>query len=125
MNDDSSQNREYDLEERLASFSEKIIELCKKVPKNTVTIPIINQIVKSGTSMAANYFEANGASSNKDFKNKIHICKKEAKETELWLRLLAKADETLKDECRLLWKENHEFTLIFSKSISTLNKKNK
>lgn len=108
-------NKKYDLEERTAKFAEKIIELCEKAPKNVVTIPIINQLVKAGTSIGANYCEANGASSKKDFKNKIFICKKEAKETKYWLRLLAKAYPELTDECRDLWNEAQEFTLIFSK----------
>lgn len=109
------QNDKYDLEERTTRFSEDIIELCKKVPKTVITIPIINQLMRSGTSIGANYCEANGASSRKDFKNKIFICKKEAKETEYWLRLLAKTSEELREECRRLWKEAHELTLIFSK----------
>ena len=64
--------------------------------------------------------EANGASSRKDFKNKIFICKKEGKETMYWLRLMARVleNEKLKDECRALWKEAHELTLIFSKIAS-------
>lgn len=105
----------YDLEERTTVFAEKIIDLCKRVPKNTVTIPIINQLVKSGTSMGANYAEANGASSKRDFKNKVAICKKEGRETKYWLRLLAKTDETFANECRILWQEAQELTLIFSK----------
>ncbi|EKD91102.1 MAG: hypothetical protein ACD_30C00045G0002 [uncultured bacterium] len=108
-------NKIYDLEERTAKFAEEIIELCKKVPKNAVTLPIINQLVKSGTSVGANYAEANGASSKKDFKNKIFICKKESKETMYWLRILAKATEELADDWRKLWKESQELTLIFSK----------
>lgn len=105
----------YDLEERTAQFAEKIIELCRKAPKNEITLPIIRQLIRCGTSIGANYCEANGASSKKDFKNKIFICKKESKETKYWLRLLAKAVEELKHECRLLWQEAQEHTLIFSK----------
>ncbi|MBI2036092.1 four helix bundle protein [Candidatus Microgenomates bacterium] len=108
-------NIKYDLEERTAKFAEDIIELCKKVPKNVVTIPIITQLVRAGTSIGANYCEANGASSKKDFRNKIFICKKEAKETKYWLRMLAKAIEEQREECRSLWQEAQEFTLIFSK----------
>lgn len=108
-------NIKYDLEERTAKFAEDIIELCKKTPKNVVTLPILNQLVRSGTSIGANYCEANGASSKKDFKNKIFICKKESKETQYWLRILAKAAEELKEDCRKLWQEAHELTLIFSK----------
>ena len=108
-------NSKYDLEERTAKFAEKIIELCGKAPKTVVTVPIISQLVRSGTSIGANYCEANGASSKKDFKNKIFICKKESKETKYWLRMLARAVEELKEECRELWQEAQEFTLIFSK----------
>ncbi len=114
----NKQSGKYDLEERTALFSEKIIELCKKAPKNDVTRPIIGQLVRSGTSMGANYCEANGASSKKDFKNKIFICKKESKETKYWLRILAKATDEGKEEYRILWQEAHELTLIFSKIAS-------
>ncbi len=105
----------YDLEERTAKFAEEIVDLCKRIPKNIVTIPLISQLVRSGTSMGANYAEANGASSKRDFHNKIHICKKEAIETKYWLRILGKAEESFLSECRELWKEVHELTLIFSK----------
>lgn len=105
----------YNLEERTAVFAEKIIELCKKCPRNIVTTPIVDQLIRSGASIGANYCEANGASSKRDFKNKIFICKKESKETKYWLRLLVKAEENLKEECRELWKEAQEFTMIFSK----------
>lgn len=108
-------NKTYDLEERTVAFAESVIELVKKVPKNTVTTPIISQLVRSATSIGANYCEANGASSKKDFKNKIYICKKEAKETKYWLRLLVKADGRTKEDCRNCWKEAQELTLIFSK----------
>jgi four helix bundle protein len=110
-----SSNKNYDLEERTARFSEEIIDLCKQVPKNTITKPLIDQLIRSATSIGANYCEANGASSKKDFKNKIYICKKEAKETKYWLRILAKANEGLVEETRNLWKEAQELTLIFSK----------
>ena len=105
----------YDLEERTAKFAEDIVELCKKVSNNPVTAPIINQLVRSGTSIGANYGEANGASSKRDFRNKIFICKKEAIETKYWLRILAKAHEEVAQRCRELWKEAQELTLIFSK----------
>lgn len=114
-------NNKYDLEERTAIFAENIINFCKKIPKNVVTNPIISQLVRSGTSIGANYCEANGASSKKDFKNKIYICKKESKETKYWLRILAKTENELKDECRVLWQEAQELTLIFSKIVINTN----
>ena len=111
----------YDLEERTSLLSEAIIDLCKEVPKTEIITPIINQLIRSGTSIGANYFEANGASSKKDFKNKIFICKKEAKETLYWIRLLVRAYPDFKKECKILWKETHELVLIFAKIASNTN----
>ena len=108
----------YDLEDRTATFGEDIIALCKKSTKTVVSTPIISQLVRAGTSVGANYCEANGASSKKDFRNKIFICKKEAKETKYWLRMLVKADEELQEDSRRLWQEAQELTLIFSKIAS-------
>ncbi len=107
----------YDLEERCAVFAEKVIGLCKRAPKNTIVTPIISQLVRSGTSIGANYMEANGASSKRDFNNKACICRKECRETKYWLRILAKTEEGLTTECRELWAEAHELTLIFSKIV--------
>lgn len=113
-------NNKYNLEERLAVFGEKIINLCKNNYKNDFAKPIVNQLLRSGTSIGANYCEANGASSKLDFKNKIHICKKEAIETKYWLRMLGNAIPNQAGACRILWKETQEYTLIFSKIIGTM-----
>jgi four helix bundle protein len=111
------ENKPYDLEERTTGFSKELISFLRKCPKNTLTIPPIDQCLRAGTSIGANYREANGASSKKDFQNKIYICKKEAKETLYWLELLGYSldDESLKTECRKLWQETKEFVLIFGK----------
>jgi four helix bundle protein len=116
-------NNKYNLEERTAKFSEDIIRLCKTIHQDTITRPVISQIVRSGTSMGANYCEANGASSKKDFRNKIFICKKESQETKYWLRILATCAPEKKDEIRSLWREAQELTLIFGKIASTMDKK--
>ena len=71
----------YDLEERTAKFGEDIILFCRSIQQDVVTRPIISQLIRSGTSVGANYMEANSASSKRDFRNKIFICKKEAQET--------------------------------------------
>lgn len=110
----------YDLEERTAVFGEDIINFVKILPDNNVNRPLINQVVRSGTSIGANYMEADGAESKKDFQHKISICKKEAKETMHWLRMIAAANPDKKEECRKLWQEAHELVLIFS---SILKKK--
>jgi len=108
-----SNEKNFDLEERAAIFGEDIIEFCKSVPFNVITKPLINQLIRSETSIGANYMEANGADSKKDFKAKIGICKKEAKETMHWLRMFAKAIPDKSEKTRLLWKEAHELSLIF------------
>jgi len=105
----------YDLEERTAKFGEEIIIFSKSLPYNSTVKPLISQIVRSATSVGANYMEANQASSKKDFKNKIRICQKEANESKHWLRMIAVAESKKKEECRKLWKEAHELTLIFAK----------
>jgi len=105
----------YDLEERTAKFGENIIYFVQRIPKSPVNIPLINQIIKSSTSIGANYMEANGASSKRDFKNKVYICRKESNETKHWLRMIAVANLDKRDECRKLWQEAHELTLIFAK----------
>jgi len=121
----SNEKLTYDLEEKFEQFGEKVIILSKKASKNPVALPLVRQLIRSGTSVGANYMEANGASSKKDFKNKIHICKKEAKETMHWLRMLAKADDSIKEECRQLWAEVQGYAKMFSKIISSIqNNKN-
>jgi len=106
----------YDLEERTAKFGEDIIKFCKKLPQNVITIPLINQLVKCGTSTGANYSEADDAESKQDFKHKIGICKKESREAKHFLRMIATAidDDKLKAEARRLWQEAKEINLIFN-----------
>ncbi len=113
----------YDLEERTIVFSENIILLCKGIKLDTITKPLITQIVRSATSIGANYCEANNACSKKDFRNKIFICKKEAQETKYWLRILSSCLPDKKDELRKHWKETQELTMIFQKIVNSLNKK--
>jgi len=112
----------YDLEERTAIFGENVIDFIKSLEKNEINKPLINQIIRSATSIGANYMEANQASSKKDFKNKIRICQKEANETKHWLRMIAKANTNKENECRKLWKETHELTLIFAKITKSCSK---
>ena len=107
-------NNKYDLEERTAKFGEDIIRLLKKTEHNTITRPIINQLVKCGTSIGANYCEADDAESSQDFKHKIGICKKESREAKHFLRMLAVAAPEFKDEMKMLWQEAKELNLIFN-----------
>ena len=107
----------YDLEERTQKFGEDIIDFGKEMPRNTITVPLISQLVRSGTSIGANYCEADNAESGKDFRHKIGICKKESEETKHWMRMIARANPTRAQECNQLWGEAHELTLIFSSII--------
>jgi four helix bundle protein len=113
-------SKPYDLEERTAKFGESIVRFCNTIKGDVVSLPLISQLVRSGTSIGANYMEANAASSKKDFQNKIYICKKEAQETRHWLRMLAECHPERKDELRNLWKETQELVMIFQKITSTL-----
>ena len=111
---------QYDLEARTKKFSKGIIKTVNKIKRNDVNKIIIIQLVRSATSVGANYCEANGASSKKDFRNKIYICKKEIQESKYWIELLAETEPLLKNILRILWKEAHELTLIFNKITSSL-----
>jgi four helix bundle protein len=84
-------NRVYDLEERTARFGEAIIDFAKTIPHNAVKLRIINQLVGAGTSVGANYCEADDAVSKKDFLKSIGTCRKEARETKHFLRMLVRA----------------------------------
>lgn len=111
----NEKSSKYDLEERTALFGENLIVFLKSLKETTLNRPILLQLIRSGTSIGANYYEADGAESKKDFQHKIGICKKEAKETKYWLRMLSLLHTEKKDELRVLWKEAQELTLIFSK----------
>ena len=103
----------FDLEERTALFGVAVLHLVKKVPKNDIIKPVVSQLIRSGTSIGANYCEADCAESRKDFEHKIGICKKEAKETRYWLRMMAEGVPEMKEELKMLWKEANELHLIF------------
>lgn len=122
MSNELKGKKTFDLEERTSSFGEVIIKFAKRVPENTVTRPIITQLVKAGTSIGANYCEANTAESKKDFKHKIGICKKEARETKYWLKMIVAANPELKDEAGKLWQEAKELDLIFNAIFNSTGK---
>jgi four helix bundle protein len=108
---------DYDLEERTARFGENVIALCKRVTFIPVTSPVISQLVRSATSVASNYCEADDAESKKDFRHKIGICRKESKESKVQLRMLTAADNAVAARARELWQEAKELNLIFGKII--------
>jgi len=116
--------KKYDLEERTAKFGENIIEFVRNLQESAINKPLISQIVRSSTSIGANYMEADAAVSKQDFRHKIALCKKEAKETMHWLRMIAKANPNKVVDCRDFYKEAKEIALIFSTIVNkTKNKR--
>ena len=114
-----SNTPKFDLGERTAVFGEKVIDFAKIIPKNPVTFSLISQFIRAGTSIGANYSEADHAESRRDFEHKLGICKKEAGETKYWLRILVRAETSLKPQAVILWKEANELRRIF---ITIINK---
>jgi len=110
---DGKGKKPYDLEERTARFGEAVIAFAKRMPQTPVTTRIIPQLVGAGTSVGANYAEADDAESKKDFRHKIGICRKEARESKHWLRMVAAAVPEMKEDARKLWREAKELHLIF------------
>jgi len=113
----------YDLEGRTKKFSKEIIVFLKRIKKSDLNRSLISQLVRSATSVGANYCEANGASSKKDFRNKIFICRKEIQETLYWIELLAESNPEEKETLKGLWKETKELILIFNKIATSLKGK--
>lgn len=113
----------FDLEERTIKFSENIVDFVKTLEQNTISKPLISQLLRSGTSIGANYSEANEANSKKDFINKIAIAKKETKETKYWLRIIAHTFPECKQKLRILWQEAQELNLILAAIIRNSQKK--
>jgi len=111
----------YDLEKRTLEFSVQLIQTLKSLPKNLYNYKAIQQVISSGTSIGANYMEANGAESRKDFIHKIRISLKESKETRYWLSILIRTNLTMIDELTDLRNKSNEFVLIFGKITSSNN----
>ena len=119
----SNFQKKYNLEERTAKFGESVIDIVKQISISSINKRIIEQLIGSSGSIGANYCEANESESKKDFIHKMGIAKKEIKETKHWIRMLARTDDNLKSNLRVIWQENQELLLIFSKIISSSRKK--
>jgi four helix bundle protein len=115
VREEPDEKRVYDLEERTALFGEAVIDFANIIPQTPVTSRIIAQLVGAGTSVGANYVEADDAVSKKEFLKNIGTCRKEARETKHFLRMAVRAVPDLKPKARILWAEARELHLIFSK----------
>ncbi len=107
-------SRKFDLTERTARFGEDAIRLARQIGVDAVSSPLIRQFVRAATSIGANYAEADEASSKKEFRYRINVCVREARETKHWLRMLATACPDHKETARQLWKEVDELNRIFA-----------
>jgi four helix bundle protein len=113
--DQIQNSKRYDLEERTFQFAKEVAFFVKTLPKNSSNQVYSGQVVRSSGSVGANYIEANEALGKKDFLMRIRICRKEAKESAYWLRLIVETNNDLSDENGLkLKKEAEELKKIFS-----------
>jgi four helix bundle protein len=110
----SGTQRPFELEERTAQFGEAIVKFAKRIPRQPANDRLISQLVGCGTSIGANYCEADERVSKKDFRNTIGRCVKEAKETKYFLRMIAASEPSLASDARKLFREAKELHLIFA-----------
>ena len=105
--------KQYDLEERTLKFAKEVIKFVKSLPKTIANVEIIKQLVRASGSVGANYIEANEALSKKDFIMRVKICRKEAKESRYWLKLIEVNGEDAEKQRQLLIQEATELMKIF------------
>lgn len=106
--------RVFDLEERTARFGEAVIDFAKLIPRSPLTERLITQLVGCGTSVGANYCEADDAVSRKEFFLRAGTCRKESRETKHFVRMVVRAVPELTEAARPLWQEARELNLIFA-----------
>lgn len=112
----------YDLAERTARFGESMIVFARRVPPDDFRGHLLDQLLRSATSVGANYCEANEAESRKDFRHKIALCRKEAKESRFWIRMAVSSQPGLADPARPLVQEAEELTRIFSAIVRSVDR---
>jgi len=117
-------SQKYDLEDRTIAFAENVKLLVKKLPDNIPNKEYKQQMIRSSGSVGANYIEANEALSRRDFLMRIRICRKEAKESAYWLRLVDTNErEDLEKTRKELHQEAKELVLIFGAILRNTEKK--
>jgi len=114
--------KQYDLEDRTLEFSKRLIRLVKALPKNDINFILGRQIIRSGTSVGANYREANETETKKDFQFRLRISRKEAKEIVYWFNLIIEANPHLKERIQPILQESMELLKILATIIKTTKK---
>ncbi|HSW48212.1 MAG TPA: four helix bundle protein [Candidatus Saccharimonadales bacterium] len=120
----NSQEWRKNIIERLTKFAVKVILLANKLPKTPAGFAIATQLVKSGTSIGANFIESQDASSTKDFIQKLSISLREARETWYWLTVIGRADLIESEEIKNELEESNQLIAILVTSIKSAKKKN-
>jgi four helix bundle protein len=127
----SSQNGEKnmsdrrDLQQRLLEYAVRIIRLVESLPKTLTGRRIADQLLRSGTSVGANYEEARGAESREDFVHKLQIALKELRESNYWLRLVSSARLLPPDRLAGIIDESNQLRALLSKAVATTKGKAK
>lgn len=119
------EGNKYDLEDRTLIFSKRILKMTKALINNDINRHFINQIVRSSTSVGANYREANDALGKNDFVHRLKIARKEAKETTYWINLIIENNKNLENRISNLLTESVELTKILSSIIKKSQDKQK
>ncbi|PID86603.1 MAG: four helix bundle protein [Chloroflexi bacterium] len=112
-----------DIEERLVEFAISIIDMTDKLPNTRAGNHLAGQLLRSGTSPAANYAEARGAESQKDFIHKLRICAKELNESRVWLNIIGRAKLGPRDDVVNVYRECDELCRIINSSVKTAKSK--
>jgi len=115
---ENENSKHYDLEERTLAFAKRTVKFCKALPRTVIDAEIAKQLIRSATPVGADYIEANEALGKKDFLMRIRICRKEAKESGYWLKLVEPTSADLKCEQEALLKESVELMKIFGSIIT-------
>jgi four helix bundle protein len=121
---EKGERRHYDLEERTLAFSRRVVKFCRALPRTVIDSEMGKQLVRSSTSVGANYIEANESLGKKDFLMRIRICRKEAKESGYWLKLLEPVSGQLTEERDSLLRESTELMKIFGSIITKSDERN-
>ena len=106
-------SKQYDLEDRTLKYAKQIISFVSILPLTAANVEIRKQLIRSGSSIGANYIEANESLSKKDFIMRIKICRKESKESIYWLRLIEIGEENAEKQRQRLIQETEELMRIF------------
>ena len=104
----------YDLEERSFRFAKDVALFCKNLERTISNVEYVKQVIRSSSSVAANYIEANESLSKKDFTHRIKISRKEAKESKMWLRLIKETNTNVNSQNDVLLQEAEELKKILS-----------